>query len=213
MSRHGGRLYPRARSVSMNCWLNSDAPWNGQNQYKVMRKISDMTFPGPTGIWVITDEREDRIITVFFVVDMAGFNPRNPGGLQLVDIPASYHNGAGRRPRLRTAIRRSNAGSTRALKRGSNRVRTLPLTASSPNNRDVLWLRNGAPGPHGVKSECRMSKEPEFAKSGKASQAPRHSLRHLVFGIRLHGALITTSVRDILSSRGNTNTAAYFQQW
>src|SRR5437879_13576357 len=85
-TRHSGRLYPRVRSLSMNCWLNSDAPWNGQAQYKVMRKISDMTFPGPTGIWVITDERDDRINNGFFVVDMSGFNHRNLGRLPLVDI-------------------------------------------------------------------------------------------------------------------------------
>src|SRR5437016_3419486 len=36
-SKHGGKFYPRVRSVSMNCWLNSDAPWNGQNQYKIGR--------------------------------------------------------------------------------------------------------------------------------------------------------------------------------
>src|SRR5437867_10235005 len=29
MSRHGGKLYPRVRSVSMNCWLNSEAAWEG----------------------------------------------------------------------------------------------------------------------------------------------------------------------------------------
>jgi len=54
-----------------------------------------MQNPGPTGIWVITDEREDRVNNGFFVVDMAGFNPRSPGSLRLVDVPASYHNGAG----------------------------------------------------------------------------------------------------------------------
>jgi len=75
MSRHGGKLYPRVRSVSMNCWLNSEAAWEGLNQYRVMRKISDMSDPGPTGIFVLTDEREDRINNGFFVVDMRGFNP------------------------------------------------------------------------------------------------------------------------------------------
>jgi len=146
MSRHGGRLYPRVRSVSMNCWLNSDAPWNGQNQYKVMRKISDMTFPGPAGIWLITDEREDRINNGFFVVDMAGFNPRNPGSLQLVDIPASYHNGAGGVTFAdgHSEIKRWLDPRTKPrIKPGQN----LPLTASSPNNRDVIWLQERSTGP------------------------------------------------------------------
>jgi prepilin-type N-terminal cleavage/methylation domain-containing protein len=146
MSRHGGRLYPRARSVSMNCWLNSDAPWNGQNQYKIMRKISDMTVPGPASIWVITDEREDRINNGFFVVDMAGFNPRNPGGFQLVDIPASYHNGAGGATFAdgHSEIKRwLDPRTKQPIRPGRN----LPLTASSPGNRDVLWLQERSTGP------------------------------------------------------------------
>jgi prepilin-type N-terminal cleavage/methylation domain-containing protein len=146
MSRHGGRLYPRVRSVSMNCWLNSEGPWQGEAQYKVLRKISDMTDPGTTGTWVLTDEREDRINNGFFVVDMLGFNPRSPAALQLVDIPASYHNGAGGvtfadghslikkwlDPRTKPAVRPG---------------RDLPLTSGSPNNPDVFWLQERSTGP------------------------------------------------------------------
>ena len=145
-SRHGGRLYPRVRSVSMNCWLNSEGPWEGLNQYKVMRKVSDMTAPGPVSTFVLTDEREDRINNGFFVVDMRGFNPRDLNTLQLVDIPASYHNGAGGvtfadghseikkwlDPRTKPPIRLG---------------RDLPLMAASPNNRDVLWLQERSTGP------------------------------------------------------------------
>jgi len=71
---------------------------------------------------VITDEREDRINNGFFVVDMAGFNPRNPGSLQLVDIPASYHNGAGG-VTFADGHRKSNAGSIRAPNRPSTGAR------------------------------------------------------------------------------------------
>jgi prepilin-type N-terminal cleavage/methylation domain-containing protein/prepilin-type processing-associated H-X9-DG protein len=145
-SRHGGKLYPRVRSVSMNCWLNSDAPWNGESQYKVMRRIADMNFPGPTGIWLITDEREDRINNGFFVVDMAGFNPRSPGSFQLVDIPASYHNGAGGVTFAdgHSEIKRWLDPRTKPpIRPGQD----LPLTAASPNNRDVLWLQERSTGP------------------------------------------------------------------
>ena len=139
-SRHGGRLYPRVRSVSMNCWLNSEGPWDGLNQYKVMRKISDMTAPGPVGIFVLTDEREDRINNGFFVVDMRGFNPRNLNSLQLVDVPASYHNGAGGVTFAdgHSEIKKwLDPRTKQSIKPG----RDLPLTAASPNNRDVLWLQ------------------------------------------------------------------------
>jgi prepilin-type N-terminal cleavage/methylation domain-containing protein len=35
-SKHGGKVYPRVRSVSMNNWLNSDGPWENENQFKVI---------------------------------------------------------------------------------------------------------------------------------------------------------------------------------
>ena len=145
MSEHGGVLYPRVRSVSMNCWLNSDAPWNGETQYKVMRRMEDLRDPGPSGIWVLTDEREDRLNNGFFVVDMTGFNPRTPGSLRLVDVPASYHNDAGGLtfadghseihhwldPRTKPPIRRGQ---------------DLPLMSPSPDNRDVTWLQERSTG-------------------------------------------------------------------
>jgi prepilin-type N-terminal cleavage/methylation domain-containing protein/prepilin-type processing-associated H-X9-DG protein len=145
MSRHGGSLYPRVRSVSMNCWLNAEAAWEGLNQYKVMRKISEMTEPSPTGIWVLTDEREDRINNGFFVVDMRGFNPRSLNSLQLADIPASYHNGAG-------GVTFADGHSEihhwldPRTKPPVHPGRNLPLTAGSPNNRDVVWLQERSTG-------------------------------------------------------------------
>ena len=104
-----------------------------------------MTDPSPGGVWMLTDEREDRINNGFFVVDMRGFDPRNLTTLQLVDIPASYHNGAGGvtfadghseihqwlDPRTKPPVRPG---------------RNLPLTAGSPNNRDVVWLQERATG-------------------------------------------------------------------
>ena len=145
-SRHGGKLLPRVRSISMNNWLNSDGAWDGQNQFKVFRRLSDMTDPAPTRIWVVIDEREDRINNGFFVVDMRGVKPRSPGSVRLIDCPASYHNGAGGLtfadghaeikkwldPRTKPAIR----------KRAN-----LPLIAASPNNVDVIWLQERSTGP------------------------------------------------------------------
>ena len=111
-----------------------------------MRKSADMQNPGPTGIWVITDEREDRVNNGFFVVDMAGFNPRSPGSLRLVDVPASYHNGAGGVTFAdgHSEIHRWLDPRTKpSIKAGQD----LPLQAASPNNRDVLWLQERSTGP------------------------------------------------------------------
>lgn len=145
MSRHGGRLLPRVRSIAMNNWLNSDGPWQGQSQYKVFRKISDMTQPAPVGIWMVIDEREDRINNGFFAVSMSGFNPRNPVGFQMVDMPASYHNGAGGLSFAdgHSEVHRWIDPRTRPPVRPG---RNLPLTAGSPNNADVLWLMERSTG-------------------------------------------------------------------
>ena len=145
MSRHGGRLLPRVRSIAMNNWLNSEGPWQGQNQFKVFRKTSDMTQPSPVGIWVVIDEREDRINNGFFVVSMSGFSPRNPGSLEMVDMPASYHNGAGGLSFAdgHSEVHRWLDPRTRPPVRPG---RNLPLTAGSANNRDVLWLQERSTG-------------------------------------------------------------------
>jgi prepilin-type processing-associated H-X9-DG protein len=130
----------------MNCWLNSEGPWNGLNQYRVMRKTTDMLDPGPSGTWTLTDEREDRINNGFFVVDMTGYRPRDVSRLRLIDVPASYHNGAGGVTFAdgHSEIHRWLDPRTRArIRPGQN----LPLQAPSPNNRDVLWLQERSTGP------------------------------------------------------------------
>jgi len=144
-SRHGGRLLPRVRSISMNNWLNADSAWQGQNEYRVFRKLSDMTQPSPTGIWVLVDEREDRINNGFFVVSMAGFNPSTPSAYQMVDMPASYHNGSGGVTFAdgHAVIRKWLDPRTKPpVQPGRN----LPLTAGSPGNPDVLWLQERSTG-------------------------------------------------------------------
>jgi prepilin-type N-terminal cleavage/methylation domain-containing protein len=144
-SRHGGHLFPRVRSIAMNNWLNADEAWDGETQFRVNRRITDLVEPSPSGTWIILDEREDRINNGFFVVDMAGFAPERPAALQLADIPASYHNRAGglsfgdghaeihrwRDPRTTPNVRHAE---------------NLPLTSASPRNRDVRWLQERTTG-------------------------------------------------------------------
>ncbi|MDA7667840.1 type II secretion system GspH family protein [bacterium] len=145
LSKHGGKLIPRVRSVSMNNWLNPNQIWSGQNQFKAFRKISDMTRPSPTGIWVVLDEREDRINNGFFVVDMSGFSPNNPARYEMVDMPASYHNGSGGVAFAdgHSEIHKwKDARTTPPVRKGRN----LPLTANSRDNVDVSWLQERSTG-------------------------------------------------------------------
>ena len=140
-SRHGGKVYPRVRSVSMNNWLNSDGAWENENQFKVMRRLTDMVDPGPANTFVLLDEREDRINNGFFVVDMKGFSPRQPAAVSMVDCPASYHVGAGGLTFAdgHAQIKRWLDPRTKLpIHKGKN----LELIAPSPNNPDIIWLQD-----------------------------------------------------------------------
>ena len=132
---------PRIRSMSMNNWLNTSGAWNGATQYKIPRKMSDFTQPGPAKTWILIDEREESINDGFFAVTM---NQRGQG-CYLVDYPACYHNGAGglnfgdghseihkwRDPRT-TPPHRTDAN--------------IPLNVPSPNNADIAWLQERTTG-------------------------------------------------------------------
>jgi prepilin-type N-terminal cleavage/methylation domain-containing protein/prepilin-type processing-associated H-X9-DG protein len=80
------------RSMSMNCWMNPIDSWNdygGNHPGKVreFRKQGDLTAPGPAMSFVFIDENPWGIDDGFFVCD-----PFKP---VWINIPASYHNGAG----------------------------------------------------------------------------------------------------------------------
>jgi prepilin-type N-terminal cleavage/methylation domain-containing protein len=144
-SRHGGKLYPRVRSISMNNWLNSEGPWDNETQFKVIRKVGEMIDPSPTGTFVILDEREDRINNGFFVVDMKGFSPRNPAAVTMVDMPASYHVGAGGLV-FADGHAQIKVWLDPRTKPPINKGQDIELMAPSPNNQDVLWLQERATG-------------------------------------------------------------------
>jgi len=62
-------------------------PWN--SGYRIYAKTSDIVAPSPTDALVFIDERSDSIDDGYFAIDMT-----TGGGAQLVNLPASYHNGA-----------------------------------------------------------------------------------------------------------------------
>ncbi|MSU61817.1 MAG: type II secretion system protein [Pedosphaera sp.] len=134
-----GARTPRVRSMSMNGWFAYGWPSSGNEQFRILFKTSDMTDPGPSGIFVMLDEREDGINDGCFCVDMAGY-PAQPNRTMMVDYPASYHNGAGGFSFAdgHAEIKRWQDPRTMPkLKRGQ----TIPLNVSSPNNRDVAWMQ------------------------------------------------------------------------
>jgi prepilin-type N-terminal cleavage/methylation domain-containing protein/prepilin-type processing-associated H-X9-DG protein len=79
--------WQRCRSLSANIGLGEgnylQGPWD--SIYKHCVKFSDLNYPGPAGTWVFVDEHPDSM-------NDAGFF--NPHATQIVDVPATYHNGA-----------------------------------------------------------------------------------------------------------------------
>ena len=122
----------------MNGWIDSTDVEGFSPGYRVYKKFSDFTDPGPTQTWVFMDEREDSINDGEMIVSMNGF-PSQPAQWKIVDYPASYHNQAGGLSFAdgHSEIKRwVDRRTFPALKKGVE----IPLNVSSPNNADVLWL-------------------------------------------------------------------------
>lgn len=133
-----GVKVPRVRSMSMNGWIDSTDVAGFAPGFRVYKKFSDFTDPGPTMTWVFMDEREDSINDGEMIVGMSGF-PDKPTQWKIVDYPAGYHNRAGGlsfadgHAEIKKWV---DARTVPVLKKGFE----MPLNVSSPNNKDVLWL-------------------------------------------------------------------------
>jgi prepilin-type N-terminal cleavage/methylation domain-containing protein/prepilin-type processing-associated H-X9-DG protein len=77
---------PHVRSMSMNTWLGSINPYNGNTTVMSYKKESDMSLPGPANLWVFIDEHPRSINDGSFICE--------PDIQQWIDCPASYHNNA-----------------------------------------------------------------------------------------------------------------------
>ena len=133
-----GAKLARVRSMSMNGWIDSTDVEGFGAGFRVYKKFSDFTDPGPTMTWVFMDEREDSINDGEMIVGMSGY-PNQPNQWKIVDYPAGYHN---RAAGLSFADGHSeikkwlDKRTVPALKKGQE----LPLNQPSANNVDVLWL-------------------------------------------------------------------------
>jgi prepilin-type N-terminal cleavage/methylation domain-containing protein/prepilin-type processing-associated H-X9-DG protein len=158
MSTILGRRYPHVRTMSMNNWIGDydaisdpvdNPPYASPpytSRFKIILRTSDMTQPAPSGTYVLLDERADSINNGFFALMMDGF-PDNPSAERIVDLPSSYHNGAGGF---------SFADGHSEIHRWVDPRTTPPFQSDvhlgnsmypqSPNNPDVLWLQQRATG-------------------------------------------------------------------
>jgi prepilin-type N-terminal cleavage/methylation domain-containing protein/prepilin-type processing-associated H-X9-DG protein len=135
-----GQTRPRVRSVSMLSWFNgSDADgFTGCQGYYKYKKMSDVVKPGPSLTFLFMDEREDSINDGEFCTSMSGY-PDKPGAWYLIDLPASYHGGAGGFAFVdgHSEIHKwLDKRTTPPLIPGVD----TPLNFASPNNPDAFWL-------------------------------------------------------------------------
>ncbi len=145
-SRHGGKQLPRVRSISMNGFLNPPALQAWQAGYRPIRKLSDVSGKSLSELYVVLDQREDRINNGYFAVDMTGYNPRNPNATRWVDYPASYHNNAGGVTLAdgHAVIKKwIDPRTSVTIRKGVN----IPIFVSSPKNVDIHWLQHRSAPP------------------------------------------------------------------
>jgi hypothetical protein len=151
-----GESRPRVRSMSMNFWVGGFAGYDGSlsgsfggwvgtyggNPWRVYLKRTEMVDPGPSGVFLFLDMREDSIDWGNFATDMRGW-PDNPEQEGFYDLPGSYHHRAGGL---------SFADGHAELRRWRDDRTMPPLEKDgfvrdvfpSPNNPDVLWLQERA---------------------------------------------------------------------
>jgi len=145
-SRHGRKTLPRVRSIAMNGFLNPPSLQGWQASYRPIRKLSDAAGKPLSELYVVLDQREDRINNGYFAVDMTGYNPRNPGATRWVDYPASYHNNAGGVTLAdgHAVIKKwLDPRTSVPIRKGVN----IPIFVPSPRNVDVLWLQERSAPP------------------------------------------------------------------
>jgi prepilin-type N-terminal cleavage/methylation domain-containing protein/prepilin-type processing-associated H-X9-DG protein len=136
-----GRRMPRVRSCSMSQSVNAHGSWLPAPPYRVYRKEEDVIDPTPSMLWVLVDEHPDSINDGALAVSMNGFSPRNPTAYMMVDVPASYHNGA-----CGFAFADGHAEIHKWLDARSQPParynNNLAIPYNSPNNVDIAWLQD-----------------------------------------------------------------------
>ena len=135
MSKHGGLMLPRVRSVALNQKMNSPESWLYAPDDRFANFKKQSHIPGPSQTFTFLDEREDSIDDGAFGVNLIDTGAKS----QLVNWPASYHNKAG-------GV--TFADGHAEIHRWIDPRTTVPIgkiqlasNVNSPNNVDVAWLQ------------------------------------------------------------------------
>jgi prepilin-type N-terminal cleavage/methylation domain-containing protein/prepilin-type processing-associated H-X9-DG protein len=133
----GGRPQDRVRSYSMNNHVGYPSrSWTTATRYPVAVKYTDIK--SPVNMFVFLDEREDSINDGWFATDP-------DTAWQIIDYPASYHNGAAGFAFAdgHSEIKKWLDPRTRPVLRAGA---LLPLNVNLPNDVDLRWLAQKAIG-------------------------------------------------------------------
>jgi prepilin-type N-terminal cleavage/methylation domain-containing protein/prepilin-type processing-associated H-X9-DG protein len=139
-----GGVLPRVRSISLSQAMNSRDDWLSfitKQKYLVFKKLNDIDPMGHSKAYVFIDEHPDSINYGDFAVSMV--DGVAPTRAYIIDVPASYHNGAG-------GISFAD-GHAEVHKWLDPRTRA-PITGNfmsssvkaSPNNRDMIYMSDHA---------------------------------------------------------------------
>ena len=137
-----GQKTPRVRSNSMS-QVFGNGSWLPAPPYRVYAKMSDMTDPAPSMVWVLLDEHPDSLNDAAFANQMVTADKLSSA--HIIDFPASYHNGAGGITFAdgHAEIKKWMDSRTKPpIKKGHN----LELIVASPSNRDISWLQERSTG-------------------------------------------------------------------
>ncbi len=157
-----GDQNPRVRSMSMNLWVGGfigydgglsggrgysnlpsyPAGTRGGYPWRVYLKMGEFMNPGPSGIFLFLDMREDSIDWGNFATDMRGW-PDDPGRASFYDLPGSYHHRAAGFSFVDGHAEIKHWRDDRTMPRIVDGG-LIPDQYPSPNNPDVLWLQEHA---------------------------------------------------------------------
>ncbi len=140
----GGRRHDRVRSMGMSQALGGPGEWlppaagmhAAQREYRTYYKLSEITEPGPSMLYVLLDEHPDSINAGGFANKMVV----NPASAHIIDYPASYHNGAAGISFADGHAEIRKWKDPRTIKPIAYRDGALTLNVASPNNQDMIWL-------------------------------------------------------------------------
>jgi prepilin-type N-terminal cleavage/methylation domain-containing protein/prepilin-type processing-associated H-X9-DG protein len=146
-----GQRVRRVRSISISAWMGSVpgglwgfGPGMDEHTWRAYYKLSEMIDPGPVGLIVFSDQREDMNTWPQLFLDMSGYQgDPNPMGFNS-DLVPFYHGGATSYSFADGHSEMKHWTDPRTIVPVKKNVIWDPGFVESPNNRDIMWLQERA---------------------------------------------------------------------